>query len=240
MRKNPEYTTQHSTTVALPRGYTGAGIAGLKLQRHGRIRPFLIALLLVLSAGLATAMAATGPFPVTIDHKFGVTVIPREPSRVVTIGYTKQDPVLALGVTPLAVREWFGDQPHAVWPWAREALGDAQPQVLRMPFGELDYEAIAVLQPDLIIATHSGIQEAEYQRLARIAPTVAQPGSYPDFGVPWQEQARLLETDVLIFQVLPETERAQMEKTPYTGSLRRSRRVGPSSSWAWMTLCTVH
>jgi len=136
--------------------------------------------------------SAAAAFPVTIEHKFGSTEIPTQPERVVTIGYSEQDPVLALGVIPIAVRDWFGDQPYAVWPWAQDELGDARPAVLKMPFGELSFETIAALRPDLIIGTHSGITQEEYETLAQIAPTVAQPGEYPDFGVPWQEQTRVI------------------------------------------------
>jgi iron complex transport system substrate-binding protein len=139
----------------------------------------------------ATPRGSAG-FPVTIPTKFGSAIIPREPVRVLTIGFSEQDPVLAVGVKPIAVRDWFGEQPSATWPWAQPALGDARPEVMKMPFGQLNFEAIAALKPDLIVATHSGITEPEYATLAKIAPTLAQPGDYPDFGVPWQEQARLI------------------------------------------------
>ena len=42
---------------------------------------------------------------------FDTTVIESKPERVVSIGYTEGDYVLALGVTPVAVRDWYGDQP---------------------------------------------------------------------------------------------------------------------------------
>jgi iron complex transport system substrate-binding protein len=138
-----------------------------------------------------TASTAPG-FPVTIEHTFGTIEIPAEPQRIITIGFSEQDSVLALGVIPVAVREWFGKQPNAVWPWAQDELGDAEPEVLTMPFGELDFETIAALEPDLIIATHSGITAEEYETLSQIAPTVAQSGDYPDFGMSWQEQTRVI------------------------------------------------
>ncbi len=131
-------------------------------------------------------------FPVTIEHKFGSTTIPDEPQRVVTIGFSEQDPVLALGVVPVAIRDWFGDQPYGVWPWAQDELGSATPELLQMPFGELNYELITSLDPDLLVATHSGITEEEYSLLSQIAPTLAQPAEYPDFGVPWQVQTQLI------------------------------------------------
>ena len=139
---------------------------------------------------VVTPTPAPNAFPLALEHKFGEVVIPERPQRVATVGFSEQDPVLALGINPVVVREWFGGHPYATWPWARDELGDAQPVVLNMPFGELDYEKIASLLPDIIIATHSGITEQEYERLSRIAPTLAQSGDYPDFGMPWQEQTR--------------------------------------------------
>ncbi|HEY8491052.1 MAG TPA: iron-siderophore ABC transporter substrate-binding protein [Dehalococcoidia bacterium] len=162
-----------------------------------------------------------GAFPVTIQHKFGTTTIPEEPERVVTLGYSEQDPVLALGVVPVAVREWFGDQPHAVWPWAQDELGSGRPAVLEMPFGELDLEAIAALRPDLIVATHAGITQEEYERLSQIAPTLAQPGGYPDFGVPWQEQTRL------IGRALGREERAEALVAEVEAAVAEARRAHP-------------
>jgi len=142
--------------------------------------------------GVREPASTDAAFPVTLEHKFGSVTIPSEPQRVITLGYSEQDPVLALGVVPVAVRYWFGDHPYAVWPWSQDELGDATPEVLNMPFGELSFETIAALQPDLIVAVHSGIVVEEYEKLAQIAPTLAQPAEYPDFGVPWQEQTRLI------------------------------------------------
>lgn len=144
------------------------------------------------AAGEAGALEADTPaadaaFPVVVEHKFGATEIAEEPERVVALGFTDQDALLALGVTPVAVRYWYGDEPHAVFPWAQDALGDAEPEVLEMPFGELDYEAVAALEPDLISAVYAGLTEEEHARLSQLAPTIAQASGYVDFGMPWQE-----------------------------------------------------
>ncbi len=69
-------------------------------------------------------------FPVTVEHALGSTTIEAEPQRVVTVGVTEQDTVLALGVIPVGVTDWYGDQPYATWPWAQDELGDAEPEVL--------------------------------------------------------------------------------------------------------------
>jgi iron complex transport system substrate-binding protein len=123
---------------------------------------------------------------------YGSTTIPAAPQRVVALGYNDQDPILALGVQPVAVRYWFGHQTRAVFPWAADALGTATPIVLNMPFGELNLEAIAAVQPDLIIGVSSGITDEEYANLSQIAPTVAQSAEYVSFGVPWQEQTLVI------------------------------------------------
>lgn len=124
----------------------------------------------------------------TIEHKYGSTEVSGTPQRVVTVGFTDQDPILALGVEPAGIREWYGDYPNATWPWAQDELGEAEPEVI--PATELNFEQIAGLNPDLILGLNSGLTQEDYDTLSEIGPTIAQPGDYPDFGVPWQEQTR--------------------------------------------------
>lgn len=151
--------------------------------------------------GSVSAPAAEVPaFPVTVEHKYGETTIEAEPQRVVSVGFTDQDIVLALGVAPVGVREWFGDHPYAAWPWATAALGDAEPTVLGS--GELDFEAVAALDPDLIVGVSSGMTAEQYELLAAMAPTLAQPAEFVDYGTPWQDAT------LLIGQALGRSERA--------------------------------
>jgi ABC-type Fe3+-hydroxamate transport system substrate-binding protein len=148
--------------------------------------------LLLAGCGSDEPASQTGgdELPLTIEHKHGLTRIAQPPRRVVTVGYNEQDFVLALGIKPVGVREWLGRQPSATWPWARDALGAARPEV--MPNAELRFEQIAALRPDLIIGTYSGMSAADYAKLSRIAPTLAQSDQYIDFGMPWQEQMRFI------------------------------------------------
>src|SRR5215207_4450892 len=74
--------------------------------------------------------AGGSAFPVTVTHKFGETVVPEEPTRVVSVGVTEQDALLQLGVVPVGVTEWYGEQPDATWPWAHDLLEGAHPEVL--------------------------------------------------------------------------------------------------------------
>lgn len=125
--------------------------------------------------------------PVTITHLFGETTVPEPPRRVVCAGYTGQDDLLALGVVPIAVTDWFGGQPFAVWPWAQQLLGDAKPAALDLNDG-IAVHQIADLKPDLIIATNAGVDADTYQKLSVIAPTVPQSGG-DAFFEPWKVQA---------------------------------------------------
>ncbi|AGC60620.1 ABC transporter-iron, periplasmic substrate-binding protein [Mycobacterium liflandii 128FXT] len=124
---------------------------------------------------------------VTITHLFGQTVIKEPPKRVVSAGFTEQDDLLALGVVPIAVTRWFGDQPFAVWPWAQPKLGAAQPVVLSLDDG-IQVDQIANLKPDLIVAINAGVDAETYQKLSAIAPTIPQSGG-DAFFEPWKLQA---------------------------------------------------
>ncbi len=124
-------------------------------------------------------------FPRTVTHKYGQTDIPGTPQRLVTVGLNDHDFVLALGIVPTAVTDWYGDYPHAVWPWAEEALGDGTPEVMPRNEDQLNFELIASLRPDLILGQYTGMSEADYGTLSDIAPTVAQSADFPDYGMPW-------------------------------------------------------
>lgn len=144
------------------------------------------------SADASTPAAASEAFPVSLENKFGTTVIESKPERVVSVGYHEQDWLYALGVAPIAVREWYGEYDHATWPWAEEARAavGAEPVVLQN--AEINVEQIASLDPDLIVATWSGITQEEYDLLSQIAPVVAQSGDYADYGMPFDEETRMI------------------------------------------------
>jgi iron complex transport system substrate-binding protein len=148
-----------------------------------------------LSMGTALVAACSSTKPgevakdgsVTVKHIFGETKIPAPPKRVVSAGFTEQDDLLAVGVVPIAVTDWFGGKPFDVWPWAQPKLGGAQPVVLSLADG-IQVDQIASLKPDLIVATNAGLDQDTYTKLSAIAPTIAQSG--PDaFFEPWKDQA---------------------------------------------------
>ncbi|MGW2683245.1 iron-siderophore ABC transporter substrate-binding protein [Streptomyces sp. NPDC001414] len=141
------------------------------------------------SSGATGSSASAGAFPVTIAHKYGSTTVKSEPKRIVTVGLTDQDAVLALGKVPVGTTEWVGGYKGAIGPWAQDKLGGAAaPTVLKDTGTGPQVEKIAALRPDLILAVYSGLTKAQYESLSKFAPVVAQPKQYNDYGVPWQRQ----------------------------------------------------
>lgn len=145
-------------------------------------KPLLLAAVLGFSA---TAQAQD--FPVTIEHALGAATIESEPQRVVVLGWSAQDTVLALGLVPVGTQFFsYGGDEDGLLPWTREAieaLGGDMPTMI--PEGDLPIELIASLAPDLILAPYSGFGEAEYALLSAIAPTVAYPGA--PWATAWQD-----------------------------------------------------
>ncbi|MFC8859275.1 iron-siderophore ABC transporter substrate-binding protein, partial [Streptomyces sp. NPDC057144] len=143
------------------------------------------------------APAAAGAFPVTVEHAFGTTKIEKAPERVVSVGYTDDQTILAFGIKPVGMVDQYpnpaGRSPdiNTQWPWVKDKWGDSKPEVV-MKNGDTgpNYEKIAALRPDLIIAVYSEIDRAAYDKLSRIAPTVGRTkGEKEPFSAPWQDNA---------------------------------------------------
>ncbi|MBB5938474.1 iron-siderophore ABC transporter substrate-binding protein [Streptomyces zagrosensis] len=141
--------------------------------------------------------ASGGTFPVTVEHAFGSTKIAKAPRRVVTVGYTDDQAVLALGVKPVGMVDQYpnpaGKEPdiNTQWPWVKDKWGDTRPEVI-MENGDSgpNYEKIASLRPDLIIAVYSEIDKAAYDKLSNIAKTVGRTKAEKEpFSAPWQDNA---------------------------------------------------
>jgi iron complex transport system substrate-binding protein len=139
-------------------------------------------------ADAATEASEASAFPVTIEHKYGSTTIESEPKRVVVAGMREQDALLAMGVVPVATTEWYGDHPGAIFPWAKDELGDAKPPEVLSQNDGLEIEKIAAQRPDLILAVYSGMTKKEYEALSQLAPVVAQPKGKVDYGSSWQQE----------------------------------------------------
>jgi iron complex transport system substrate-binding protein len=145
----------------------------------------------------SAAPTTGGAFPVTVEHAFGSTQITKAPQRVVSVGYTDDQAVLAFGIKPVGMVDQYPNPPgktpdiNTQWPWVKDRWGGTRPEVI-MTNGDSgpNYEKIAALRPDLIIAVYSEIDQAAYDRLTRIAPTVGRTRTEKEpFSAPWQDNA---------------------------------------------------
>ncbi|WP_436326490.1 iron-siderophore ABC transporter substrate-binding protein [Brevibacterium sp. FAM 27836] len=153
-----------------------------------RILAPLFASVLVLAGcgGGGAAEEASGP---SVETKFGSVEVPSDPQRVVALGWGDAETALALGVQPVGASDWveFGGQ--GVGPWA-EDLYDEAPEIIATM--EPDYEAIAALEPDLILDTKSSGEQKRYDRLSEIAPTVGAPEGGDNYLTTMDQQVDLV------------------------------------------------
>ncbi len=132
-------------------------------------------------------------FPVTIDHVYGETTITEKPERVASIAWANHEVPLALGIVPVGMSKatWGDDDDNGILPWVEEKLDElgADEPVLFDETDGIDYEAVADTQPDVILASYSGLTQEEYDTLSKIAPVVA----YPDvaWGTPVDEMIEM-------------------------------------------------
>lgn len=128
----------------------------LILLRHGLIG--LLALALVLALGAPLAFAQGGEARTFIDALGRKVVLEAAPQHVVGLSASIIEVLFALGVTPAGVTE-----------------GIENPAAAGLPtFGtgyQLDFEAMAALEPDLIIA-NAQLQAQMADQLSAIAPTL--------------------------------------------------------------------
>ncbi|SFA39319.1 iron complex transport system substrate-binding protein [Rhodococcoides kroppenstedtii] len=160
-------------------------------RRRSRLLVAVAAACLLVLTGCSSGGEGDAVGETTVTHAFGDTVVPANPQRVVSVGLTEQDTLLALGIVPVGVTEWYGDQPYATWPWARDLLGDATPEVLSQVDG-IQFEKVSALEPDLIIGTNAGMSADDYARLSAIAPTIAHSDPDLPYFEPWDQQVRTI------------------------------------------------
>lgn len=124
----------------------------------------------------------SGAWPVTIEHAFGETTIEEKPERVATVAWANHEVPLALDVVPvgMAKADYGDDDGDGVLPWVEEKLTelDAETPELFDETDGIDFEAVANTEPDVILASYSGLTQEDYDTLSEIAPVVA----YPDIA----------------------------------------------------------
>lgn len=143
-------------------------------------------------------VASASAFPVSIDHVYGTTVIESAPERIATVAWANHEVPLALGIVPvgMAMVTWGDDDEDGVLPWVEDRLAElgADVPVLFDETDGIDFEAVADTNPDVILASYSGITQEDYDTLSRIAPVVA----YPEiaWGTSMQDMIRINSTAI--------------------------------------------
>lgn len=126
--------------------------------------------------------AAPGVFPRTVVHANGTTEIPAKPVRVVVLDTGELDDVITLGLTPVGIPSTEGANSIPSY-LADKVAGIATIGTIQ----ELNLEAIAALEPDLILGSKLRADKL-YDQLSAIAPTVF--SIRP--GFPWKENFLLV------------------------------------------------
>ena len=102
----------------------------------------------------ADLIETKGTFPQTVSTKFGDVTVDEQPQRVVALGWGDAATALALGVQPVGASDWIDFGGEGVGPWVGESSNyettykDAPESIDTL---EPDFEAIATLDPDLIL-----------------------------------------------------------------------------------------
>src|SRR5215218_1547054 len=150
------------------------------------------AALVVTGCGSGTGGAASGSsgaFPVTVSTAFGDVTIEEEPTRVVALGWSDAETALALGVQPVGASDWLAVGGNGLGEWVEEGY-DEDPEMIETL--EPSFEAIAALEPDLILDTRSSGTQERYDLLSEIAPTIGQPEGVGPYQTTWQQQLDLI------------------------------------------------
>ncbi|MFI9008866.1 iron-siderophore ABC transporter substrate-binding protein [Actinosynnema sp. NPDC053489] len=149
----------------------------------------LLSALLLAACGSGGGDAGPASSGVTVDTRFGPVTIDKPPTRVVALGWSDAETALALGVQPVGASDWLGFGGKGVGPWA-EGLYRQAPTLLGTT--EIDYEAVAALQPDLILNTRSDNDEKKNETLSKIAPTIGAPKDVIPYGTSWRQQVEMV------------------------------------------------
>ena len=137
-----------------------------------------------------TSADSTEPGGVVVTDIFGEVEVPKNPQRVVALGWSDAETALALGVQPVGASDWLSVGGDGLGPWVEQSY-DTDPTILGTY--DVDIESIAALAPDLILWTRSTNDESVYEDLSAIAPTVAAPpGTETAYGTTWDGQTEIV------------------------------------------------
>lgn len=133
--------------------------------------------------------AADGEFPATVETAFGEVTVEEAPERIVALGWGDAEVALALDVQPVGASDWLGVGGDGQGPWAQDMYDEA-PEIIDTL--EPSYEAIAALEPDLILDVRGSGEQDRYDRLSEIATTVSIPDGGENYLTTMEDQVDLI------------------------------------------------
>lgn len=184
---------QPFTSPASAPGSPSLRDSAAKPKRRPRTRLIVGATVVVACLIAATALGihlfgrsggGLGPYqPQTLNTKFGTVKLEHRPVAIATLGPGDPDAVLSLGAQPVLMNAPGASAPS----WLQPLIHSSAPV-----FAAADTAAISAAKPDLIIDT-GDIDQASYDSLATIAPTLTRPADNPQDWT-WQTQLNWIAT----------------------------------------------
>lgn len=151
-------------------------------RRRGWIAAAIAGVVLIAAGSIAAVMwrggSSPGYQPQSFSHVHGTTQISAEPHAVAAVGPGDGDAVLSLGVQPVVMTAPGGKLAS----WEQQLVTGG---VKVVP--AVDTAAIEAAKPDVIIDTGT-INDAAYNALAAIAPTITRPSDNTGSAWTWQNQ----------------------------------------------------
>ncbi|MDY0909887.1 ABC transporter substrate-binding protein [Microbacterium sp. CFBP9034] len=138
----------------------------------------------------AAGSGSAESLPVTFEHIYGETTLETVPERVATWGWGATDAVLALGIVPVAIpSSEYGGGDNLITPWVEEAIaesGGEEPVILDNASYELSVEELLATDPDVLIASYSGLTQEEYDAVTGAGIPVLAPAEEV-WSTPWRD-----------------------------------------------------
>lgn len=137
---------------------------------------------LLAACGRSSDSSSASGKTISIKHVYGTTEVPEGATKIATLAWANQDVLLALGIMPVGFskQDWGVTDGSGMLPWTKEKVeemvskGAAQPKLFDET-GGTPFEEISATKPEVILAAYSGITKEDYDKLSKIAPTVAYP-----------------------------------------------------------------
>ncbi|SIS03502.1 ABC transporter substrate-binding protein [Williamsia sterculiae] len=138
----------------------------------------------------ASGSAEPGAFPVSIPTAFGDVTIDKRPQRVVALGWSDAETALSLGVQPVGEADWLAVGGDGLGAWVPEKYTSSPTKIGTL---EPDTEAIAALNPDLILDTRSSGSKQRHDQLAELGvPVVEMPSGGDNYKTTWRQQLKMI------------------------------------------------